>query len=47
MMLVQSEHTEEVQADVLQAYLEHFPEKKGLAKAFVAQAEDQVRVILQ
>ena len=47
MMLSNSEHQEQVITDVLSSYLEKFPDKKGIAKAFVAQAESNVRVARQ
>ena len=45
MMLTRSLQAKSVQADVLNQYIERFPEKQGIAKAFVAHAEDNVRLI--
>lgn len=44
-MLADSKFTERAADEVLSAYLERFPEKAGIALAFIAQAEAAVRVL--
>jgi len=44
MMLVEKDQADAVQADVLKAFLSRFPEKAGVAKTFIARAENNARV---
>jgi len=43
-MLVRRDHSAEVKQNVLELFLEHFPEKRGRAKSFIASAENNVRL---
>ena len=43
--LVDSNYVESVSDSVLNAFLERYPEKSDIARVFVAQAEDAVRVL--
>lgn len=44
MMLVEKDQASAVQRDVLQAFLSRFPDKAGVAKTFLASAENNARV---
>jgi galactokinase/galacturonokinase len=46
-MLVSRQHAEQVGNEVLERFLQRYPEKTGIARSFIASAEDNVRILSQ
>ncbi len=44
MMLVEKSHAVDVQDNMLESFLDRFPEKAGIAKSFIARAENNARL---